>query len=407
MKQKILIGVTGGIAAFKVVDLVRNLINKNIDINVIMTKSAISIVDPKEFESITGHRVFIDLFDASFSRDLILKNRSVDHVELGQKADLFVIVPATANVIAKLAGGLADDFLTTAALAATCPILVCPSMNVFMWNNPATQKNVRHISELGIHTFGPDEGMLACGYEGKGRLPEITSIEEEIGRWLKNRHSLKGKTVLVTAGGTVEPIDDVRVITNKSSGKMGVAIAESAYRQGARVILLRSETSVPSRLGMKEYLFDTAESLKALLNQHLPKSDICIHAAAVSDFTVKHAIHGKSSSSSPLSLELEPQMKILDTIKTINPKLFLVAFKAEYHVSPEDLVAISRARLKQAHADIIVANDIGIEGQGFASLYNEVYVIDKAGKVVHIDKSTKSEIADRIIDQITSEVQHQ
>ncbi|HUD18839.1 MAG TPA: bifunctional phosphopantothenoylcysteine decarboxylase/phosphopantothenate--cysteine ligase CoaBC [Patescibacteria group bacterium] len=404
MKRHIVIGITGGIAAFKVIDLVGHLVKKNFDVDVIMTKSATFIADPHEFEKITGHNVFVDLFNASFLRETILTNRSVDHVQLGQKADLFVIVPGTANVIAKLAHGIADDFLTTAALAATCPILVCPSMNVFMWNNPATQNNVSRLHELGIHTFGPDEGMLACGYEGKGRLPEITSIEIEIDRWLTRRDLLKGKTVLVTAGGTVEPIDDVRVITNKSSGKMGVAIAESAMRCGASVILLRSETAVSSRLGLNEYLFDTAASLKQLLTQHLPKTDICVHAAAVSDFTVKHTIQGKSSSDKPLSLELEPQMKILDNIKTINPKLFLVAFKAEYNLRPNDLVTISQERLKQAHADMIVANDIGIEGQGFASDYNEVYVIDKGGRAVHIERSTKSDIADRIVELIASEI---
>ena len=294
MKTKILIGVTGGIAAIKVPELLQHLKERDVDVDVIMTESARAILDPEVIEKITGHRVFTELFADSFDSRDILSKRSVTHVELGQIADLFVIVPATANVIAKLATGIADDFLTTAALAATCPILVCPSMNVFMWNHPATQKNIESLHRMGIHTFGPDSGMLACGYAGAGRLPHVESIEDEILRFLEMRDDLKGKKVIVTAGGTIEPIDDVRVITNKSSGKMGLALAESVFFHGADVLLLRSSTAVGSRYGIKEELFDTATDLRQKLMRHLPTADIVIHAAAVSDFKVKNPTRGKS-----------------------------------------------------------------------------------------------------------------
>ena len=404
MKKKILIGITGGIAAVKVPELLGHLKKRDADIDVIMTQSARKIVNPVSIEKITGHKVFTDLFPGSFDPEDILSKRSVEHVELGQQADLFVIVPATANTIAKLAAGIADDFLTTAALAATCPMLVCPSMNVFMWNNPATQKNIETLHRYGIHTFGPDAGMLACGYEGKGRLPQVGSIEHEIFRFLERTDSLKGKKVIVTAGGTVEPIDDVRVITNKSSGKMGVALAESAYLHGADVLLLRSSTAVSSRYGIPEEIFDTAADLRSKLTKHLPGADIVIHAAAVSDFTVKNPTRGKSSSDVPLSLELEPQMKILDALKSVNPGIFLVAFKAEYDIPADTLIKIARKRLQKARADMIVVNDVSRSDSGFTSDYNEVTIINKRGQTVHVPRNLKSEIADRIIGEITASV---
>ena len=404
MKTKILIGVTGGIAAVKIPDLVGHLIKRGADVDVIMTKSAVAILKPDIVEKITGHRVFTELFNDSFNPKDILSKRSVAHVELGQMADLFVIVPATANVIAKLATGIADDFLTTAALAATCPILVCPSMNVFMWNHPATQKNIEVLHRMGIHSFGPDSGMLACGYTGAGRLPRVESIEDEILRFLEKRDRLKGKKVIVTSGGTIEPIDDVRVITNKSSGKMGLALAESAFFHGADVLLLRSETSVGSRYGINEELFDTAADLRQKLAQHLSTADIVIHAAAVSDFKVKNPTRGKSSSNKPLSLELEPQMKILDSIKTVNLNIFLVAFKAEYDIPNGELIAIAQKRLQKANADMIIVNDVSPSDSGFQSDYNEVTIIKKDGKTIHVPRSFKSEIADRVIDAITASV---
>ncbi len=400
MKQMILIGITGGIAAVKTPELVTNLSKRNFDVRVIMTPSATRIVDANELKSASEHRVYTQLFDDSFKATEILANRHVEHIDLANRASLFVVVPATANVIAKIAAGIADDYVTTTALAATCPILVCPSMNVFMWNNPATQRNIETLHTLGIHTFGPDKGMLACGYEGEGRLPTLASIEEEVFRFIKTTSDLKGKRVIITAGGTIEPIDDVRVITNRSSGKMGIAIADECFLRGADVLLLRSDSAAHSRYGIKEQSFTTAESLRQLIKTNLSHCDIFIHAAAVSDFKVKNSQAGKSSSETPLSLELEPQTKILDAVKTINPNVFLVAFKAEYRLSDKTLIGVASKRLHRAHADMIVANDVGKANQGIGSDYNEVHVIHSDGQNKHIPRAPKTIIAGVIVTEM-------
>ena len=404
MKKMVLIGVTGGIAAFKTLELVEHLARKNLDVRVIMTKSAASMVTPKQFQKASGNPVYQRLFDKTFDYKTILENRKVDHIELANSASLFVIVPATANAIAKIACGIADDYLTTTALAATCPILVAPSMNSHMWKNPLTQKNIQTLRNLGMHIIGPDSGMLACGYEGKGRLADIDAIEGEIMRFVTRSEDLKGKNIIVTAGGTTEPIDDVRVITNRSSGKMGIAIAENCFLRGADVLLLRSETSVEPRYGINEKLFDSADSLQQLLKTHVPDADICIHVAAVSDFQVKHKVPGKISSARPLPLELEPRSKILDSIKSYNPHIFLVAFKAEWGVTDEKLAALATSRLAGAKADLIVANDVGRPDQGFQAEENEVLVITKDGKSTHIKKAAKNIIADGIIDILVSKL---
>ena len=395
MKRTILLGVTGGIAAVKVPDLIRHLI-PNFTIEVIQSLSAEQIIPSKNIEQLTGRPVYTNLFHKNFDQKKILKNRKVEHIDVADRADLFVIVPATANTIAKLAHGMADDFLTTTVLAATCPIVVCPSMNVHMWHHPATQKNVEALQRFGYHILGPDSGMLACGYVGEGRLIDIDKLAAAIESFSSLTKPLTGCKVLVTAGGTIEPIDDVRVITNKSSGKMGVAIAQAAIMAGADVLLLRSNTSVFSRLGIRELLFDTSDSLEKLMKTHCPNYDVCIHTAAVSDFEVKNKRLGKTSSDKPLALELEPRKKILESIKKYNPKIFLVAFKAESNVSDEELVHLAKNRLAKAHADLIVANDVGRKNQGFQSDQNEVYVISNKS-VLHFPKAPKSIIAEQIV----------
>ena len=223
-------------------------------------------------------------------------------------------------------------------------------------------------------------------------------------RFVTRSEDLKGKNIIVTAGGTTEPIDDVRVITNRSSGKMGIAIAENCFLRGADVLLLRSETSVEPRYGINEKLFDSADSLQQLLKTHVPDADICIHVAAVSDFQVKHKVPGKISSARPLPLELEPRSKILDSIKSYNPHIFLVAFKAEWGVTDEKLAALATSRLAGAKADLIVANDVGRPDQGFQAEENEVLVITKDGKSTHIKKAAKNIIADGIIDILVSKL---
>lgn len=395
--KTVILGITGGIAAVKIPELITKLASRDISIQTIMTPAAERILSPKKVEQMTGNPVFRELFPQTFTPGEILKKRNVEHIRLADSADLFVIVPATANVIARLASGIADDYLTTTALAATCPIVVCPSMNVHMWNHAATQRNIETVRHLGYHILGPDSGMLACGYSGTGRLVDTGALSETISSFTSLAKPLSGKRVLVTAGATIEPIDDVRYITNKSSGKMGIALAEAAYLAGAEVLLLRSHTSVRPRIGLREEVFDTADSLHSLIKRHSKNFDICIHTAAVSDFEVKNRSKGKTSSTKPLALELEPRKKILETIKTYNPRIFLVAFKAEYNVTGDTLIQIARKRLLKAHADLIVANDVGKEDGGFGSDINDVYIIPARGKPVHIPMTSKTEIAERII----------
>lgn len=395
MKSTILLGVTGGIGAVKIPELLRAFLPAY-NIDVIQTPSATHIIAPKEIENLTGNPVYTHLFDKNFEKEKILKNRSVEHVNLADRADVFVIVPATANTIAKLAAGMADDYLTTTALAVTCPVIICPSMNVHMWKNKATQKNIQILRTLGYHILGPDSGMLACGYEGEGRLIDIGQLVQVITSFTSLTKPLTAKKILITAGGTIEPIDDVRFISNKSSGKMGVALAEAATLAGAKVLLLRSVTSVSPRLAVEEILFDTADSLEKLMKTYCPQFDICIHAAAVSDFSLTKK-QGKSSSEIPLALELEPRKKILSSIKTYNPNIFLVAFKAEANVSDSELIALSIKRLTKAKANLIVANDIGRSGIGFQSDDNDVFVIDANGQSTHLTKTHKSIIAEQII----------
>ncbi len=397
MKPTVLLGVTGGIAAVKVPALIAKLQNRGLVVETILTPSAARIIDSQEIKNLTGKRPYTTLFPRSFSADTILNTRHVEHIDLADRASLYVIVPATANSIAKLAHGIADDYLTTTALAVTCPVLVCPSMNVHMWHHPTTQENVAKLRHLGYHIAGPARGMLACGYEGTGRLIDTAMLTQTIVSFSSVAKPLLGKNALVTAGGTIEPIDDVRMITNKSSGKMGVAMAHALVQAGATVILLRSRTSVSPELAMQEEEFDTAESLEKRMKKYLPTMDICIHAAAVSDFSVKNARHGKTSSDTPLSLELEPRKKILDSIKRIHPSVFLVAFKAESRLSPKKLVSLAQARLAHASADLIIANDVGRDATGFGSDMNDVYVITAAGQVTHIPLSPKSVVAQEII----------
>lgn len=399
MKKTVVVGVTGGIAAFKILELIKRLRAQGHRVIVIMTRSAAQIVSPKDFENVSGNKVLTELFKDGFDYKEILKRRKVEHVELAQSASLIVVTPATANVIAKLAGGIADDYLTTTILAATCPVVLCPSMNVSMWHHPATQKNIEILTSFGYHIIDPDSGMLACGYEGQGRLASIERIFQEIKQYMQKGESLKGKRIIVTAGGTKEPIDDVRFITNKSSGKMGVALAESCFLRGADVLLLRSNSSVRPRYNLKEKIFETADELKHILLKEVPMTDVCIHTAAVSDYVIPK-MKSKLASDRSYTIRLTPRKKILDQIKKRNPKIFLMAFKAEVGLSNKQLIKEAQKRQKESRADVIVANHVGLPHLGFESDDNEVFIIDKKQTVTHVPKSPKRIVAEKIINHI-------
>ncbi len=396
--MKIVLGISSGIAAYKIPELVKNLVKNGHDVQVIMTPKSAYLVDQKELERLTGNNVFIDLFNKHFSRETILKERKVDHIELAKQADLVVIAPATANTLANLAHGKADDFLTTTVLATRAPILVCPSMNDQMWLHGAVQQNIRTIQSYGYIVMTPEKGSLACGTEGIGRLPTIQTIANYIEKILQDKDSLKGKKIIVTAGATIEYIDDARIISNRSTGKMGVAIAEECYKKGADVILLRSNSSLPIYFPVKQDTFTTADELNKLLYTHISAVDIVIHTAAVSDFTIKK-IDGKIESTKEIMLRLTPAEKIINKLKKWKPTIQLIAFKAISGSLQQNIEKINKV-LQDSHADYIVVNDISRPDIGFESDENEVNIIDKMGNQKKIGKMSKQEIAGKILDNI-------
>jgi phosphopantothenoylcysteine decarboxylase/phosphopantothenate--cysteine ligase len=395
--KTVVLGITSSIAAFKILDLIKNLKKEEIEVFVIMSKSAAEMVPPSEFEKASGNKVYLELFEKGFDYKTILENRKVEHIEIAEKADVLAIVPATANVIAKIAHGIADDFLTTTLLATTAPIIICPAMNVNMWNNPATQQNIKKLKQTGIQIIEPGEGMLACGYEGKGKLEEIDIISYEIKKQLNRNNSLRGKKILITSGGTTEKIDDVRFITNRSSGKTGAAIAEECYLRGAEILLLRSINSVKPGYKITEKKFNSTDDLHELIKNNIKNFDIIFHAAAVSDFKTDQPINGKISSDNSLNLKLVPQIKIIDEIKKINPSIKLIAFKAEYNLSKQNLIKAAEEKLQDCNADAIIANDISKKTSGFEADSNEVTIVLKNKTVKNIPLASKREIAKEII----------
>lgn len=397
-KKTIILGITGGIAAFKALELIKNLRKRQYNTIVIMTKSATQMVNPEEFKIASGNKVYYELFEKDFNYKTILEKRQVDHIQLADIADLIVIIPSTANIIAKIAQGIADDFLTTTILATKAPVLLCPSMNVNMWKNPIVQENLEKIKKHGYFVIDPDSGMLACGYEGKGRLADLARITEEIDYQMRKTEELKGKKIIVTSGGTIEPIDDVRFIANRSSGKMGAAIAEACYQRGAHVLLLRAESAVSPQFPMAQHTFRTVDELTRLLKKYTPTYSVCFNTAAISDFYLAHKLRGKLSSSQKISLDLLPREKTVTLIKRFNPHIKLIAFKAEWNVKEKELYKIASQKIKQANLEAVITNDVSKEGQGFEEDTNEVFITLKTGEKKKFALTTKRELAGQIID---------
>ena len=398
--KTVVIGIASSIAAFKTLELVRDLKNDGINVIVIMTKHAAEMVSPSEFEQASGNKVYLELFEKGFNYKDILENRKVEHIEIAEKADVFTIVPATASIIAKIAHGIADDFLTTAALATQAPIIICPAMNLNMWNNPAIAENTKKLKQLGIQIIEPGEGMLACGYEGKGKLEEIDIIAREIRTQLARTNSLNNKKILITSGGTSEKIDDIRSITNHSSGKMGAAIAEECFLRGADVLILRAKTSVKPRYKIAEKEFSSTEELYDLVKNNIKNFDIIFHVAAVSDFKTERPFTGKISSDNSLNLKLMPQIKISDEIKKLNPSIKLIGFKAEYGLSEPDLIRAAEKKIRDCAAEAIIANDISKKTSGFKADSNEVTIILKNKTIKNIPLTSKREVAKQIIEYL-------
>ncbi len=402
-RYNVILGISSGIAGYKVVDLV-NILTKerNIDVHILMTGNAVKMFGTAMFESVTGNKVYSDIIPPGFDYRKILEERNVKHIRLADLADIFVVAPATANVIGKIAGGIADDFLTTALLATTAPVLVCPSMNPHMLAHKSVRGNLRKLQDLGYIIVSPDKGPLACGYDGAGRFPRAEKIAEEIFGILKYREKLVGKKIMVTAGGTAEYIDTVRVITNRGSGKMGTAIAGVCRIQGADVLLLRAKNSVLPGIPVPEKLFETAKDLENLLRKYSCKYDVLFHTAAVSDFIPEKKVGYKLDSNKPLTLKMKLSPKILHMIKKWNPYILLVGFKAVYGMTDKEMVKEGKEKLAQSGSDFIAVNDVGRKGVGFGTDTNEIILVSKKGKVVKIQKAEKSDVAKRLVSEIFS-----
>jgi len=402
MKPKnIVIGVTGGIACYKVLDLVKKLRKEKFNVHVIMTYSAEKLVDKKDFEKASGNKVQTSLFDPKINyKDYLKKNKPIKHISLADIADLFLLCPATANLIGKVANGIADDLLTTSIIATNAPVLICPTMNVKMWKNPIVQGNVKKLKSLKYEFVGPEYGDLACGYKGVGRLADLNKISKRIKTIIERRSNLAGKRILITAGATSEEIDPVRVITNKSSGKMGTYIAEQAFLRGAEVTLISGTNSIEPSYHFNNIRINNVKELSNEIKKNIKNSDVMIHAAAVSDFLVNSKAKKKLKSYETLNLELSPTTKILEKTKSMNNNIFLIGFKAEFKVNKNKLINRSYELLKNANADLIVANDVGKANRGFDTETNEVFIIDKNKKTRHINLADKHVIANKILDMI-------
>ncbi|MCK5039525.1 MAG: bifunctional phosphopantothenoylcysteine decarboxylase/phosphopantothenate--cysteine ligase CoaBC [Candidatus Aenigmarchaeota archaeon] len=404
LKNKtIVLGISSSIATYKSLDLIKQFKKKGADVIVIMTDNATKLVNPDEFEQASGNKVFLKQFAPNVDfRDYLKKDAKINHISLADRADLFLICPCTANTISKLACGIADNLLCTSVMATNAPVILCPAMNVKMWYNPTIQENIRKLTINGYEIVEPEEGILACGYKGMGRLAGFEKIIEQTTLTLTRSNDLKNKKILVTAGATVEDIDAVRVITNKSSGKTGAYIAREAAKRGAKVTLVRGYNSVePMYFGIKDIIIKDTDDLFNKIKENIQDTDIMIHTAAVSDYTLTNKKEEKiKSTNKQLSLELKPTVKILDKIKEIKKDIFLVGFKAECNIDTDVLIERSYKRLKEANADIMVANDIGKKNCGFDVETNEVLIIDKNKKIKHVKLTLKRNIAKELLDYI-------
>lgn len=390
MKGKnIVVGVTGGIAAYKVAELVRLLMKADALTHVAMTKNATQFVTPNTFEALSGNRVISDQFSQ--------EGPDMEHITWGQEADLVIIAPATANFIGKMANGIGDDFLSTMVLATTAKILVCPSMNTQMFMNPAVQENLKRLRNWGITVMEPAEGQLACRTEGPGRLPEPAEIVEQA-EALLTLQDFSGLKILVTAGATVEPIDPVRFITNRSTGKMGYAIARAAKHRGASVTLVSGPTALAPPYGVTFVGIKTAEEMKKEVFDNRPGCDIIIKAAAVADYrpleTAKQKIKKKKDT---ITLELTKNPDILAQLGATKEEApcVLVGFAAE----TEDLLTHAKGKLEAKNLDMIVANDVSRSDAGFEADTNIVKMIFRDGSIEDSKLMSKDEVADLILDR--------
>ena len=393
--MKIVLGVTGGIAAYKAAELVRRLQQEKLDVQVVMTRSAREFITPLTFAALTGKKVITEMFAADNAAPANVES-AIEHIAVAQRTDLLLVAPATADILAHFAQGIAHDFLTTLYLATKAPVVVAPAMNVNMWEHPATQENVQKLRARGVHVVDPDEGYLACGMTGAGRLAATEAIVEKVRVVLGLRRDLAGQTILVTAGATREDIDPVRFLTNRSSGKMGYALAEAAARRGAHVVLVSGPTDLAAPEGVDWVPVRSTENMRDAVRERAAEANVIIMAAAVADFRPAAAQSQKlKRGEAGVTLDLEPTPDILAELgRDRAASRILVGFAAETNALADN----ARLKLKRKGADMVVANDVTQEGAGFDTDTNIVTIFTRDGRETSLPKLTKFEVANRVLD---------
>jgi phosphopantothenoylcysteine decarboxylase/phosphopantothenate--cysteine ligase len=393
--MRVALGVSGGVAAYKAAELVRRLQQEGIDVQVVMTGSAQEFITPLTFAALTGQKVITGMFgDESAGANL---ESAIEHIAVAQRIDLLIVAPATANVIAKMARGVADDFLTTLYLATMAPVVVAPAMNVNMWEHAATQENVGVLRARGVHVVPPEEGYLACGMTGAGRLASIEAIANVVCGLLGVQRDLDQETIIVTAGPTCEDVDPVRYLTNRSSGKMGYALAQAAIRRGARVILISGPTRLDPPQGVEFVSVRSTEQMHRAVLEYLVRATALIMAAAVADYRpVSPQTKKMKRVSGRVTLELESTPDILADIARRKGDRIIVGFAAETDHVPEH----ARAKLESKQADLIVANDVTAEGAGFDHDTNVITLYLRDGSEKALPRMPKIDAAHRILDQL-------
>jgi phosphopantothenoylcysteine decarboxylase/phosphopantothenate--cysteine ligase len=394
--MRITLGVTGGVAAYKAAELVRLLQQDGFSVQVVMTRGAREFVTPLTFASLSGQKVITDLFGDSSGGEANLES-AIEHIAVAQRTDLLLVAPATADIIARFARGIADDFLTTLYLASTAPVVIAPAMNVNMWNHAATQENIAALRGRGVIVVDPAEGYLACGMIGPGRLAGQKEIVAAVREALKAQRDMEGETVLVTAGPTYEDLDPVRYLTNRSSGKMGYAVAEAAARRGAKVILVSGPTSLETPAGVNRVDVRSAHEIHVAVKDRIADASIAILAAAVADYRPADQSTEKiKKANAPLTIALEPTADILAEVAKNKGQKIVVGFAAETDHVAEN----ARKKLQTKNADLIVANDVTAEGAGFDHDTNVVTLFSRDGRDLALPKMSKSEVAQRILDEV-------
>jgi phosphopantothenoylcysteine decarboxylase / phosphopantothenate---cysteine ligase len=403
--MQITLGVTGGVAAYKAAELVRRLQQEGFTVEVIMTRAACEFVRPLTFAALSGKKVITDLF-AESSGEANLES-AIEHIAVAQRTELLLVAPATADILAKFSRGISDDFLSTLYLATTAPVVVAPAMNVNMWNHPATQENVERLRGRAVHVVNPDEGYLACGMTGAGRLAGQDAIVAAVREVLRVRLDLAGQAILVTAGPTQEALDPVRFLTNRSSGRMGYAVAEAAAQRGAKVTLISGPTVLETPANVTRVNVHSAAEMLAAVEEHFADATIGIFSAAVADYRPAEPASSKiKRSGEKFSIELIPNTDILASAARNKGNRLVVGFAAETDHVAEN----ARKKLKEKNADLIVANDVTAEGAGFDVDTNVVTLFSRDGRDLPLPKLSKHEVAHRILDELirlSASVKHQ